>query len=56
MIFSGDGREQTASKNDDVGVWHTIDCTIEQDKVPEQGVVADVSFKSKKNVEGLRPI
>jgi len=56
MIFSGDEREQTASKNNDIGVWHPIHCTIEQDKVPERGDVANVSFKSKKNVEGFRLI
>lgn len=58
MAFSRDGREETASQNDDVGVWHPADCTIQQDKVAERGVVAvaNVVFKSTKNVESFGPV
>jgi hypothetical protein len=56
VVFGGDEREQTASENDDVGVWYPKDCTVEQDKVPERGVAANFSLKSKKNLESLRPI
>ena len=43
--FGQDRKEETVSKNGDVGVLYPVDYTIEQDKVPEQDVVTDVLLK-----------
>jgi hypothetical protein len=56
LTFGRDGRKEAAAQDDNIRAWQPEGGAVEQDKLSQRPVLADVLFEGTKDVESVRPI
>lgn len=56
LALCRDGGEETATEHGDVRIWQTKGCAVEEDKVPQRRVLADMLLERAEDGERFDPV